>query len=246
MLFEWFELIGWRVGDFFSRVLLGVISACSVLLLQTGHSSLALIVLTLTGIFCLLCISFNNIELLRSIRKEPSVAAADVNYGLWLSGGILYCVMPALAIVWLRSEYCGFWIVLLLVAIVCSTDIGAYYIGRLFGGKKICVDISSNKTWSGAFGGLCFAIVAGLLFLWWNEVVLSFWHVGIIGFLSFVSQIGDLFESLIKRRFGVKDSGNLIPGHGGVLDRVDGIVFVVCVVALMHLLYGAEIAVLLC
>jgi len=115
---------------------------------------------------------------------------------------------------------------LLLIPSVIGTDIGAYFTGRALGGPKLAPRISPNKTWSGATGG-----VAGAIFLTgvclsvmhsadWIELLVS--HIGIVILLSVCSQIGDLAESWLKRRAGQKDSGRLIPGHGGLLDRFDG------------------------
>jgi phosphatidate cytidylyltransferase len=142
----------------------------------------------------------------------------------WLSGGVLYLGMPGLALVWLRTGFPdGLEIVLWLFLVVWSSDIGAYVSGRLLGGPKLAPQISPNKTWSGAVGGLVFAGVCGGVFAWWvNAANPAATVVASIG-LSVVAQAGDLAESQMKRHFGVKDTGSLIPGHGGLLDRLDSL-----------------------
>lgn len=114
----------------------------------------------------------------------------------------------------------------LLVPAVIGTDIGAYFTGRRFGGPKLAPRISPNKTWSGAIGGVFFAVILGLSTLWLLVGGVAFrtmiYAVGALVVLSACSQIGDLVESWLKRRAGQKDSGRLIPGHGGLLDRFDG------------------------
>jgi phosphatidate cytidylyltransferase len=124
--------------------------------------------------------------------------------------------------VWLRDTH-GAEMVFWLVASVVVTDIGAYFVGKKFGKRKLVPSISPNKTWEGAGGGLLCALVVGALF------------GNIFGSLviSVLSMAGDLLESKIKRIFGVKDSGNLIPGHGGILDRVDGFLLAAPAAALM-------------
>ena len=148
--------------------------------------------------------------------------------GLWAVAGFLYSGGALVALMMLRESgpsASGLVAVLFLFAAVWSTDIGAYFAGRHFGGPKIATAISPNKTWSGAVGGLVAAIVAAI-------VVFALAGLGSFGLaaalaivLSIVSQVGDFFESWVKRRGGVKDSSRIIPGHGGVMDRVDGLVF---------------------
>ncbi len=112
-----------------------------------------------------------------------------------------------------------FWI----LAVVWATDIGAYAVGRTVGGPKLAPAISPGKTRSGAVGGLVCAVVFSALLLWAFNLEIKVAHVGVSILMSIISQAGDLFESAIKRRYGVKDSGALIPGHGGFMDRFDGL-----------------------
>ncbi len=149
--------------------------------------------------------------------------------------GIPYLVLPAFALVALRSgESCGFLAVLLLFVTVWSADTLAYFAGRAIGGPKFAPRISPNKTWSGFFGAVAGgALAAALLAAFSGLSVLPLMALGAM--IGGWEQVGDLFESAAKRRFGVKDSGAIIPGHGGVLDRVDGLV----AAAVLALVWGA-------
>lgn len=142
----------------------------------------------------------------------------------WALLGLFYVGAPTLSLLYLRRDATvGFEAVLYVFLIVWATDTAAYFAGRYFGGKKMAPAISPGKTWSGACGGLFAGLITGALFaisLGSEPVMLAL--IGAL--LSAVSQGGDLAESAIKRHFGVKDSSHLIPGHGGILDRLDGIV----------------------
>jgi phosphatidate cytidylyltransferase len=125
--------------------------------------------------------------------------------------------------------------VLFILAVVWSTDIAAYFTGRLVGGPKLWLKVSPNKTWSGLFGGVTASAAAGALFAAWAGAnIPALAASGLM--LGAVAQAGDLAESALKRRFGVKDASNLIPGHGGFMDRMDGVVTVAVVAALFALL----------
>lgn len=157
----------------------------------------------------------------------------------WLPGGVLYSGLSGISLAAIRDVGAGGLAAILFVfAVVWSTDILAYFVGRALKGPKLAPRISPGKTWSGAIGGTVSAIIAGSLVSFWAFGRLSVWVVFLAFVLSAASQIGDLFESFIKRRFGVKDSSQLIPGHGGVMDRVDGLVFACFAVFLLALVYG--------
>lgn len=152
--------------------------------------------------------------------------------GMWRTFGSLYIALPCIALVWLRTAD-GLETLLWLFIVVWSTDISAYSIGRCFGGPLLAPSISPGKTWAGALGGLGAAMGAGGTIAAFLDV--SSWNLVIASAVtSVISQLGDLTESKIKRYFGVKDSSQIIPGHGGVFDRVDGILatapLVVCAV----------------
>jgi phosphatidate cytidylyltransferase len=142
---------------------------------------------------------------------------------IWVTAGIGYAGVLLLAPVFLRADdMYGFTVIVLLFAIVWTTDVSAYFAGRALGGPKLLPVVSPKKTWSGAIVGVVGAVVVALfvasLFGSFNRT-----SIIVIAFvLSIVSQCGDLFESWVKRHFGAKDSSHLIPGHGGVMDRLDG------------------------
>lgn len=148
-----------------------------------------------------------------------------VGAGYWPSGGLAYAGLLGIALSGLRGDaMAGLQAILFLFAVVWATDILAYFVGRSVGGPKLAPAISPGKTWSGALGGTIAAVLAGLGLAYGLASPLSLTaFAGLTLLLSVMSQMGDLFESWIKRRFGVKDSSNLIPGHGGVMDRVDGL-----------------------
>lgn len=142
----------------------------------------------------------------------------------WLSVGALYIGLPCVAVIWLRSDPLFgretlFW----LLALVWASDSGGYVFGRLIGGRKLAPVWSPNKTWAGFVGAAASAALVGAV----TALIMrspSFWPlVGVSAFLGSATQLGDLFESWVKRHFGVKDTSGLIPGHGGLLDRVDGL-----------------------
>jgi phosphatidate cytidylyltransferase len=125
----------------------------------------------------------------------------------------------------------GFFAIIFLFGVVWGTDILAYYVGRVIGGPKLWPKISPNKTWSGAIGGAGAAVVVGLAVAYGTGAGNAV-HLALVGLgLSIASQGGDLFESAIKRRFGAKDSSQIIPGHGGLMDRLDGFIVAVVVAA---------------
>ncbi len=157
---------------------------------------------------------------------------ADLGQRGWSGSGVLYAGMIMLAPVVLRasSEF-GFLAVLLLFAVVWSTDIGAYFAGRSIGGPKLWPAVSPKKTWSGALAGTAAGIVAGSAVTMAGGFGASFALGVVILLLSIASQAGDLFESAVKRRFGAKDASHLIPGHGGLMDRLDGFVIAASVAA---------------
>lgn len=157
---------------------------------------------------------------------------------LWVSIGVGYGGAMLLAPMFLRADSIyGFVVIVLLFAIVWTTDIVGYFAGRAFGGPKLLPSVSPKKTWSGAIAGAAGAVIAALLVV---GLVGSFNSLAIIIIalvLSVLAQFGDLFESWVKRQFGAKDSSRLIPGHGGVMDRLDGFwaaAFAACLIGLLR------------
>jgi phosphatidate cytidylyltransferase len=154
---------------------------------------------------------------------------------LWHAASLLYIGVPALCLVTIREVLPnGFWLLLALFAAVWGTDTGALFTGNLLKGPKLWPALSPNKTWAGFLGGILFGAIA-------SAAVFAFLQANILnGFVfgasaALVGHAGDLFESWLKRRVGRKNSGSLIPGHGGVLDRIDSMLFVAPVAALLLL-----------
>jgi phosphatidate cytidylyltransferase len=156
----------------------------------------------------------------------------------WAVAGYSYAVAAEMASVVVRLDQAyGFVALLLILLVVWVTDIGGYFAGRGIGGPKLWPRVSPKKTWAGAIGGFAasLAVAGGFAALGLGKTV-PMLLVGAA--LSVVSQLGDLFESAVKRRFGVKDSSHLIPGHGGLMDRLDGLVAAIVAAAIFGLLRG--------
>ena len=154
----------------------------------------------------------------------------------WAAAGFLYAAAAEVASVLVRLDPVkGFAALMFVLLIVWVTDSGGYFAGRGIGGPKLWPRVSPKKTWAGAIGGLAASLVVAAGF-----AALDLGRIGplllISGMLSVVSQLGDLFESAVKRRFGVKDSSHIIPGHGGLMDRLDGFVAAVVVAAIFGFL----------
>jgi phosphatidate cytidylyltransferase len=154
---------------------------------------------------------------------------------------VVYSLAALTALLWLHHQpSSGRQTVLWILFCVWATDTGAYFLGRLAGGAKLAPRISPSKTWSGLIGGMCLSAVVsavcGLAFDLGDTVPLALYGAAI----AVIAQIGDLVESAGKRAAGVKDSGRLIPGHGGLLDRIDGLIAVLVAVAVGRLIVGGE------
>lgn len=150
----------------------------------------------------------------------------------WLYGGTIYLGLPCVALIWLRNDAsAGRDLVLWLIALAWAADIGAYVAGRLIGGPRLAPSVSPNKTWAGLAGGVGLAAATSAGFAGANGHSHLLGPAALGALLGCIAQAGDLGESWVKRRFGVKDTSALIPGHGGLLDRVDGLLMVVLAVA---------------
>ncbi|MBI1776360.1 MAG: phosphatidate cytidylyltransferase [Proteobacteria bacterium] len=160
----------------------------------------------------------------------------------WLAAGTLALAIPCVSFLWIRFDaLAGRDLTLWLLAAVWATDIGAYAAGRTIGGPKLWPQVSPRKTWAGLLGGMASAALVSVLAAWWLEQG-NIWLAQAAGILlAGVAQLGDLAESALKRHFGVKDSGRLIPGHGGLLDRVDGLIATAPAVAVLTWLFGASL-----
>jgi phosphatidate cytidylyltransferase len=168
-----------------------------------------------------------------------TAALAPSDRRVWTAAGIPYAGVLGMAPIVLRNDVqYGFLAIVFLFAVVWATDIVAYFVGRAIGGPKLAPRISPKKTWSGAIGGTVAAIAAALVV----ALMAGLPNLPALGLIaaaaSALAQAGDLFESAIKRRFGAKDSSHLIPGHGGLMDRLDGFVAAAALAALIGLVHG--------
>jgi phosphatidate cytidylyltransferase len=217
VLWEWTSLV--VEGDRRSGLMAGAVSlALALVLAQTHHLVAAIIVLAMGAL--------------------AAAALAPAERRVWIACGVPYAGALGLAPILLRSDDRGFLVIMLLFAIVWATDIAAYFAGRALGGPKLMPRVSPKKTWSGALAGTVAAVLLAV------AIAKSAGLAGLVAIaimavlLSVVAQAGDLFESALKRRFGAKDSSQLIPGHGGLMDRLDGFVAAAFLAALVGLLRG--------
>ena len=163
--------------------------------------------------------------------------ASYTDFLAWMIAGLLYAGVLALAPAILRRDPAlGLVAILFLFAVVWGTDIAAYFAGRALGGPKLWAAVSPNKTWSGALGGALGGVVTALLVVTVAGLVIAPMLVLVALVLSIASQAGDLLESALKRQFGAKDASDLIPGHGGLMDRLDGFLTAVLAAVMVGLL----------
>ena len=152
-----------------------------------------------------------------------------------LSLGIFYVFVPVMALIFLRQQQPGgFLLAFWTLSLVWATDIGAYFAGRSIGGPKLAPRVSPSKTWAGLGGGVLAALILGFVLHRFSGLPIQL--AAASGLLAVAAQLGDLLESAMKRRAGVKDSGSLLPGHGGVMDRLDGVVAAAPLAAALYLL----------
>jgi phosphatidate cytidylyltransferase len=218
VFWEWTSLV--TGADRRSVLLAGAASVVLALALVVGGYRLAAVIVLAMGMLA-------TAALARSERR------------IWVAAGVSYAGSLGVAPIVLRSDgEAGFLAIMFLFAVVWATDIVAYFVGRAIGGPKLMPQVSPKKTWSGALGGTVAAVLAALAIA--KAAALAGWFaiamLAII--LSIIAQGGDLFESFLKRRFGAKDSSHLIPGHGGLMDRLDGFVTASLVAALIGLARG--------
>ena len=224
MAWEWGRICGGRMGS--AAPIASIIAApVTILIGMAWGIPTALVVLAVS------------VLLVYAIAKGERFSLPG-----WLAAGVVYVGLPCLALEWIRiiPGY-GLETLLWVLALVWATDTGAYVAGRAIGGPKLAPRISPNKTWAGLAGGSGAAMLVGLATAMIVSGTTPWFLILVSGALAIIEQVGDLFESGVKRRFGVKDSSNLIPGHGGVLDRVDGLLAVALAVAGLTWVAGRSI-----
>jgi phosphatidate cytidylyltransferase len=209
---EWGRLVHGREADVVVAIHVGT-AAVATVLSAIGFVGLGLLTLLIGAILALLL----------SLGRN----------GLYSALGVFYAGLPAISLIWLRSDpVLGLNAVIFVILAVVVSDTAGFLIGRLVGGPKLWPRVSPNKTWSGSVGAVVATAVVAAMF-WLAVPGGSAARLAAAGaVLSIVAQVGDLAESALKRRFGAKDSSTLIPGHGGVMDRVDGLVAAAAAVAL--------------
>jgi phosphatidate cytidylyltransferase len=213
---EWLTVIGARKPRL---VLLGVLILLGVGWADAGH---------INGIYVSVFVALGIL----------AVAIVPSDHRVWAVAGIGYASAASIASSAVRFDSSwGFTALLLVLLVVWATDIGGYFAGRLIGGPKLWPRVSPKKTWAGAIGGFVasLGVSGGFAALDYGKTL----PLLLLGAsLSIASQFGDLFESAVKRRFGVKDSSHIIPGHGGLLDRLDGFVAAIALAAIFGFLRG--------
>jgi phosphatidate cytidylyltransferase len=223
LAYEWIQLCERRIPPLAALIFLALPAA--VVLAAVGHAGGALL-------------------LLAAATVAVAVHAGGIGRAKPLAFGIPYLGLGSVALVWLRLlPGTGRADVIILLLLVWASDIGAYLVGRIVGGPRLAPAISPGKTWSGAIGGLVAVVVVGLIASAVLGGTTPLRAAGFAALTGCVSQIGDLFESHLKRRFGVKDSGWLIPGHGGLLDRLDAVLFAAPLAGLLALILGAGVVI---
>jgi phosphatidate cytidylyltransferase len=187
-----------------------------------------------------ICLAMGRIEIALVILGIGLLATALIapERRNWVAAGFLYAAAAQTASILVRFDAAkGFVALMFVLLVVWVTDSGGYFAGRGIGGPKLWPRVSPKKTWAGAIGGFAAGLIVAACF-----AALDLGRTGplllLSGMLSIVSQLGDIFESAVKRRFGVKDSSHVIPGHGGLLDRLDGFVAAIVVAAIFGFLRG--------
>jgi phosphatidate cytidylyltransferase len=232
---------GWPFALFWSLAALGVFWEWSALVAADGRRPAAMVggAALVVSLGLAAVGRFTGALIVAATGMMAAAPMAPAGHRGCAAAGVPYAGAIGIAPIALRSDgEDGFVAVIFLFAIVWTTDIVAYFMGRLIGGPKLLPRVSPKKTWSGAISGLAAAVLAALAVAKTAGLSGLLPIAVIAAALSCVAQAGDLFESRLKRRFGAKDSSHLIPGHGGLMDRLDGFVFAAAVAALIGTLRG--------
>lgn len=219
-------LLGAILGGWPAAIVLGIVTAVVHLewVSLTDRSAFPAAVFTVGLVIALAMVTIGFVEG-GLIIVGLAIAAAALTVSVWRPAGVAYAAVLGVGLLSIRLAPDGLVAVLLVLAVVWTTDTGAFVAGRLIGGAKLWPAVSPGKTWAGAAGGLVAGVVAGVVVAAVFGIAPGAALFVVIAGLSVAGQGGDLFESWVKRRFGAKDSSRLVPGHGGLMDRVDGLVF---------------------
>jgi phosphatidate cytidylyltransferase len=218
MMMEWRSITRWKGerAGLDALMFVGAVAAAAILAHAVG---------TKAAIVCLVIAAASGLVL-------DWFSDSDSKAGNWAIVGALYIGGAAIALVALRgAEPYGFLSILWAGLVVIAADVGGYFAGRIFGGAKLWPAVSPKKTWSGLFGGIALAFLVGGVFSWATTGTYFYQVCAVSAVAALLAQGGDLAESALKRHFGVKDAGSILPGHGGVLDRLDGHMAAVLVAA---------------
>jgi phosphatidate cytidylyltransferase len=232
---------GWPFAVFWGIAAIGVLWEWTALVAGNDHHSpLAVAAVALALAIALVAFDHQLAGLLAlALGLLIAAALAPPERRAWVAAGVPYAGAIGISPIVLRSDaQSGFPAIILLFAVVWATDIVAYFVGRAIGGPKLLPKVSPKKTWSGAVGGTVAAIMLAIAIAAAAALpsLLAIAMLAVV--LSVVAQIGDLFESFLKRKFGAKDSSQLIPGHGGLMDRLDGFVSAALLAALIGVTRG--------
>lgn len=222
--------LAWEAGTMVSRArrpkVIGLAAAVSVAIVLASAITTGLGQLALVG-----AAGMAIVAVAAAVSRAPGA--------MWIVIGVALTLVPCFSVLWLRAmEPRGLLLVAWLVAVVVATDVGAYAAGRGIGGPKLAPRVSPNKTWSGLVGGMAASAIVGAVVAAGFADADALLLAGVSAVLAVIAQLGDLGESAFKRKYSVKDSSTLIPGHGGVLDRLDGHMAVITFAALVVMISG--------
>lgn len=223
VLHEWLSMVGLHRSLVCRLVGWGAL-ALIALAAQTQTLAVAALTVALAAAACVVA----------AWRERPAASAR------WVAAGTLYAGLAIVALIALRKGSDGFGAIVFVFLVAWASDTFAFFVGRKVGGPKLWPKVSPSKTWSGAIGGFVAGVVIGAAVAWFLDVQPAFEVLVAAAIVAVAAQLGDLLQSAAKRRFAVKDAGSIIPGHGGVMDRVDGVVLAALVTAGIGAAMAAE------
>jgi phosphatidate cytidylyltransferase len=235
MAWEYSRMIsGNRLGCEGGVLMAGLVGA--VLLASSQDYIIAFLLLGLMSVVFLGINGARRLFIKAPMHSPDMEQAAHPATSLWMAAGGAYIGASCISLIWIRNDWDnGLLAVIWILVLVWAADSGAYAAGRLIGGPKLAPKVSPNKTWAGLAGCVVSAGITGAVVAQTTDFDALYWLIAISAFIGLISQLGDLVESGVKRHFGVKDTSNLIPGHGGVLDRVDALLAGISAAALISL-----------